>query len=360
MKRKLIGVLSLAILLGFVGYMTVYPRVIHTTAPAALTGIATQAGLWPAHEIRPPFPYVYYYIGMAFVDTGGVNSGWNWNYHGYPVWVMDYQDTASSIPFAFPAGADRAYISALPLADHASDSINMKFGFESRNTFADFGSDPDGVGWGTLQKGWYQVGTVQLISEDTGDSLKKAILSFPTKAIGNQWKLSCETQPATKKHKQIYDSSCVVAAQVTFGFPGEKQYYVQYYPDPAQGDEVGGKLFQSKGRTGADTTQTCRAPAFTTFTLFARPTSLGDSLKAYVVLEAKRLRGLSGPEAGWNKVDSIYLNTAADSVGEVVIIDGRTKAFFDEYRLRTNPLKRASGNDSTSTLKLEIFGVFNP
>lgn len=356
MKRKIIGVLSLAILLGFIGYMTVYPRVIRTAAPVSLTGLAAQAGLWPAHEIMPPFPYVYYYVGQAHLEMATVVTGWNWNYQGYPVWAMDDDDTASSAIFAFPVGADRAYISAVALADAATDSVNMMFGFETRNTFAGFPSN-----YGTLGKGWYQVGTVELISEDTGDSLEKTILSFPTKAAGNQWRVTCDTYHATSKfHMHGFDSTVVCAVQVTFGFPGEKQYCVQYYPDPAQGDEVGGKLFQSTGVTGADTTQTCRAPAFSTFTLFARPTGYGDSLQAYVVVDAKRLKGLSGPESGWNVVDSIYLNGVADSAGEVVIINGKTKAFFDEYRVRTHPLKQAAGNDSTSTLKMEIYGIFNP
>lgn len=359
MKRKIIGgALCLLLVVGFsmalFGQAPNYPSLI--PASNALTN------LMPAHVIQPPFPYTYYIIGQSWVDTGAVSTPWNWTYAGFPVWAMEADDTASSNAFRFPAGVDKAYLSGTIVRDtNTACSTYYGFGFETRNSKAGFGSDPDGVGHGTLQKGWYQVGTRVVNGEAAGcgrvDTLVRTLMSFPTKAIGDEWKISCTTNNAD--HKDLFDSLVVAACQVTFGFAGDKQYFVQYYPDPAQSNETGGKLFQSTGRTGADTTLTCRAPAFSTFTVWAKPTANGDSLKAYVAVDAKALRGLKDV-ASWYALDSVYLNGAADSLGEVVIIPSATKGFFSEYRIRTNPLKRASGNDSTTTLKLEIYGTFSP
>lgn len=354
MNRKIILWGFLGLLMAGVLYLTVYPQV-QGTPPLKMP--ETYTSVMPAHTLAPPFPYVYYYIGQAFDVSGGVSAPYGLTYRGYPGWCMVINDTASSNVYRFPEGADKAYLSAMMLADHASDSAYFKFGFETRFREANFADV-----YGTLAKGWYEVGT-RLVNSEAAlsgiDTLQRTILSFPTKVMGDEWKISCTTNNAD--HTGVLDSVVIATCQVTFGFVGTKQYFVQYYPDPSQGDEVGGKLFQSKGVTGADTTETCRAPAFSTFTVWAHPTAVGESLKAYVVVDAKALRGLVDvTTGGWHALDSVYLNGAADSVGEVVIIPSATKGFFSEYRLRTHPLAQAAANDSSSTLKVEIFGVFSP
>lgn len=366
MKKKLIGILCLAILLGAVGYLTVYPGVIRSSVSTSLRSIAIAPGLLPAHQIRPPAPYVYFYVGQAYLEMGGVVTGWNLNYHGYPVWGMDDDDTASSVSFAFPAGADKGYLSVLPLADNAADSINMNFTFETRNSFAGVAAN-----YGTKGKGWYEVAAVEIETEDANegvDTLQRVILSFPTKAQGNQWRLSCDTYEAANHfHMHGFDSTALVVAQVTFGFPGEKQYCVQMYPDPDQSDEVTGDLFRIQGNVDAadsgtaDTSYTCFAPAFTHFTVWAVPDSYkangSDSINAYIALDAKALRGLYDV-AGWYPIDSINLDAPGDSCGESMTIIGATEGFFDQYRIRYHQSADALSDSLETTVR--VYGVFSP
>lgn len=354
MNRKIILWSFLGLLMAGVLYLTVYPQV-QGTPPLRMP--ETYTNIVPAHELNPPFPYVYHYIGQAFLSMGLLETPGSYTHRGYPAWAMDDDDTASSNIYRFPEGVDKAYLSGIILEDtNTACSSYYNFSLETRLREADF----DAL-FGTLAKGWYQIGTNLVNGEAAGcgriDTLTRTLMTFPSKALGDEWKICCTTNNAD--HMNGFTGLVIAGCQVTFGFAGDKQYFVQYYPDPSQGDEVGGKLFQSTGVTGADTTLTCRAPAFSTFTVWAHPLTEGDSLKAYVVVEAKALRGLFD-DTDWYALDSVYLNGAADSVGETVIIPSATKGFFSEYRIRTNPLKRASGNDSTTTLQLEIFGVFSP
>lgn len=363
MKRKIIGgAICLLLVAGF--SLMLFGQV--PNKPALIPAGAIQSNVMPAHIIRPPFPYTTHYVGQAFLDMAGAHTGCGWNYRGLPAWAMDDDDTASSGAFRFPKGANKGYLSVVLLADNAADSCNMNFTFQTRSSFAGCAAN-----YGTTGRGWYEVGNVEIESEDAGegiDTLQRTILNFSTKAIGDEWRLGCDTYEATNHfHMHGFDSTVVATAQVTFGYPGDRQWFVQIYPDPAQSDEIGGDLFRIKGNVDAadsgtaDTSYTCFAPAFTFFTVWAVPDSYkangSDSINAYVALDGKALMGLHDV-AGWYPIDSINLDAPGDSSGECMQIISVTEGFFDQYRIRYHQSADPLSDSLETTVK--IYGVFSP
>jgi hypothetical protein len=359
MKRK---ITSIFVLLIFVGVFAAVVSSQVPNKPSLLPSTVIKSNLIPAHNLQPPFPYVYYYLGQSFVRHTTALKPWHKTFAGLPAWAVDREDTAFSNDFRFPKGADRGYLSVILLQDNPDDSCNMLFGFSTRNPNAKFAAN-----YGTMGRGWQQAASIAKVSEDSQDSLKRTFVGFAS-GIGDEWRITCiGRNPSTKKHAGVVwdstlvrDSVVVAACQVTFGFPGTQQYSVQIYPDPSVSDQKGGQTFNIKGAaTGTDTSYTCKAPSFSTLTLFARPTyyqATNCSLEAYVALDARALQGLPD-EKGWYPIDSVFLHTSADTVGEIVAVSGRTKAFFDQYRIRVHG---ATDNNASDTTAIKVYGLFSP